>query len=423
MNREQRISVIAQQCGLSESVVRSTFDHLVDPSLAIGTACRTIRTLLPHVLESANDLEYRTLDSLSDQSDAIVVSGIVVRSGKRPIKIDGSHHVLIEGILADSTARCKLVAWAPVCLPSGEWIAIVEPRVTSWQDEYELHITSNSRVISPTVQTQRHGEHSESIELKALTPGERALTVSGTIVDVDEDEQNRPTNSRPQKTGTIADHTARLPFADWHGYTSIVPGSRILIENAYVKEYQGFPTVNLTQFSTITTRPDAGSIPPVPSLDTLQAVEVTGSLYDVRLVGTVIDLHDGTGLIQRCSACHRKMHNQECRTHGAHEFEYDLRTRAVLDDGTHVITLNCGTKMSETLYGGTIDEAIEVAHKTMDTTIIGNQMAARLLGQRVAVRGRVRTGEGPPTIEATELTRVDSTPRDRSKHLLSKLET
>jgi len=49
-----------------------------------------------------------------------------------------------------------------------------------------------------------------------------------------------------------------------------------------------------------------------------------------------VDVQSGSGLIKRCPECNRALVKGACGEHGKVEGVYDLRIKAVLDDGEKV---------------------------------------------------------------------------------------
>jgi len=87
------------------------------------------------------------------------------------------------------------------------------------------------------------------------------------------------------------------------------------------------------------------------SMSVRDAVE-SGGLFDVELTGNVIDVRDGSGLIERCPDCGRVVQNGQCRSHGAVDGVDDLRTKAILDDGTGTVTVVLDDELTSEVYGG-----------------------------------------------------------------------
>jgi ssDNA-binding replication factor A large subunit len=66
----------------------------------------------------------------------------------------------------------------------------------------------------------------------------------------------------------------------------------------------------------------------------------------------------------------------------------DLRTRAVLDDGTGALTVNLDRVATERLWGGTLEGALSELRDRPDPSRVEEGILSALFGRRFAVTGR-----------------------------------
>jgi Single-stranded DNA-binding replication protein A (RPA), large (70 kD) subunit and related ssDNA-binding proteins len=205
-------------------------------------------------------------------------------------------------------------------------------------------------------------------------------------------------------SGVVADETARLPFTDWNPHPAVAAGESCRIEDVYVREYRGSPSINLSEFSTVSSLAEPVAVTDdAPRLTLGEAVD-SGGLFDVAVVASVIEVRDGSGLIERCPECGRAIQNDQCRVHGAVDGEDDLRIKAILDDGTATVTAIIGAELTEEIYGGDVADAKEAARDAMDKEVVADTIREELVGGSYRVRGSLSIDEygANLTVEAFE---------------------
>jgi len=142
-------------------------------------------------------------------------------------------------------------------------------------------------------------------------------------------------------------------------------------------------------------------------------------MYDVEIVGNVLEVRDGSGLIQRCPECGRLVQNDQCRSHGQVDPEDDLRVKAIVDDGTDTVTAILGTDLTKEVYGGTLADALAAARDAMDREVVADEIAQKLEGRRFRVRGHLSVDDYGANLDASEFAEADADPADRARSLLS----
>jgi replication factor A1 len=223
-------------------------------------------------------------------------------------------------------------------------------------------------------------------------------------------------------SGVLADESTRLPFTDWDPHPELQEGASVRIEDVYVREFRGVPSVNVSEFSLVAPIDrEVAANEEAQRLPIGEAVD-GGGAFDVELVGNIIEVRDGSGLIQRCPECGRVVQNGQCRSHGQVDAEDDLRVKAILDDGTGTATAVLDRKMTEEIYGGTLDDALDAARDAMDREVVAEEIAADLVGREFRVRGTLSVDEYGANLDATEFAAVDDDPAERASALLASVE-
>jgi replication factor A1 len=122
--------------------------------------------------------------------------------------------------------------------------------------------------------------------------------------------------------------------------------------------------------------------------------------------------------VERCPDCGRVVQKGQCRVHGDVDAESDMRTKAVLDDGTGAVTLVVGRELTEELYGGSLEDAREEARDAMDKTVVTESIADNTVGRRWRVRGNVSVGDYGANMNVSEMEEADDDPADTAREVL-----
>ncbi|MFB6124382.1 MAG: Single-stranded DNA binding protein [Halanaeroarchaeum sp.] len=420
MQLEDRAEELASDLGIDKSEVVADLENLVAYSVPIDEAVQSLRRKYGDDQGGSAPTATSVADITPD-TGAATVTVVVLTVGQREIRYRGEDHVIREGEVADESGRISYTAWEDFDVDPGDVVTIGNASVREWDGEPELNVGENTAVSESgddlAVPYNVGGESA----LADLEPGDRGRTVEVEVVDV----ESRTIDGRDGETdilsGVLADESGRLPFTDWDPHDEVVEGATLRLEDVYVREFRGVPSVNVSQFTDV-----------APSERTIEAggpVEVPireavgqGGVYDVRLTGNVIEIRDGSGLIQRCPECGRVIQKGQCRTHGEVEGVDDLRVKAILDDGTGTVTVVLDDRLTEDIYGGGVDDAREQARDAMDQSVVAETIGEGLVGREYRVRGHLSVDEYGANLEATEFEPSDDDSAERAAALLSEVD-
>ena len=177
------------------------------------------------------------------------------------------------------------------------------------------------------------------------------------------------------QVGLVNDDTGRIKFKSWS--KSDVPllteGQSYVLKGVAVDEWQDRPEI---------------------SLNSRTEIEISDEEYEapdntVEMSGTIVKVHDGSGLIRRCSEedCNRVLENGECPVHGDVDGEFDIRIKAVLDNGEDTTNINLGRELTEKVTGISMEDAKSIASQQLDRELVGVKMAEEIIGQYYRVSG------------------------------------
>ena len=139
-------------------------------------------------------------------------------------------------------------------------------------------------------------------------------------------------------------------------------------------------------------------VKPEPKLEPGERVWVEdmadrGGAQDVTLRGIVVDIREGSGLVLRCPECKSVLQKHACRLHGKVDGVHDLRTKAVVDDGSGAMTAVFGTELTASLLGKTLEQCVQEARDAMSSEVVRDKLSDALVAQPVEIRGDVTSDE------------------------------
>jgi replication factor A1 len=182
-----------------------------------------------------------------------------------------------------------------------------------------------------------------------------------------------PNSPSIAQVGLIGDESGTIKFTSWSNANLPIlqEGRSYFVRNAVTKSWQGRFSVSLNKATEIV------------ALDE----EVTVGRAEEVISGAIIDVQSGSGLIKRCPACNRVIIKGHCAEHGKVSGVYDLRIKAVLDDGESVTDVLFNRELTERLTGITLEAAKDLAIEALDQDVVADSMKAAIIGRYYVVRG------------------------------------
>ena len=425
MELDSHAEDLASDLGVDKEEVKSDLQNLVEYSVPIDEAKGSLRRKYGDGSSGGDRPSSKGIGEITPEDGSVTVTGIVLTAGKRSIRYQGDDHVIVEGRLADGSGVIDYTAWEDFGLSAGDTITAGNAGVREWDGEPELNLgesTSLSFEDDPLESDAYADEIGGEAELTDLEAGDRARTLEVAVLEC----ERRTIDGRDGETeilsGVLGDESGRLPFTNWDPVPEIEAGASVRIENAYVQEFRGVPEVNVSEFSRVSALEreiDVGS--DATTMDVGEAVR-TGGIYDVELVGNAIAIRDGSGLIQRCPECYRVIQKGQCRTHGDVDGIDDLRVKAILDDGTGTVTAILDDELTQQVYGGDLEDALEAAREAMDQEVVADEIRENVVGREYRVRGHLSVDEYGANLDASEFEPTDDSPADRATALLAEVE-
>ena len=186
-----------------------------------------------------------------------------------------------------------------------------------------------------------------------------------------------PRSEKIAQVGLLGDESGRLKFVKWEsaGLPELIEGETYRFQNVVTDEYQGRYSVSLNSATVV--KPSE------------EAVSAAGE--GVTIGGTVVAVQEGSGLIKRCpeADCPRVLSGGRCGEHGAVEGEFDLRIKAVIDDGHRSINAIFDAEATVAVSGLSMADAQAMAMDALDTGVVVDALTERVLGRRYRLTGPV----------------------------------
>ena len=426
MSLEDHAEDLASDLGVDKEEVKRDLENLVNYSVPMDEAKQSLRRKYGDGSSSGGDgaPSSKAISEITTGDSNVTVTAVVLTSGRRSIQYNGEQHVIREGELADETGKISYTAWDGFSgdLEPGQTVRLGNAGVREWDGQPELNLGDSTQpeVVDETLDIDY--EVGGRASLSDLEPGDRGVTVEVQVLECEQKVIDGRDGETTILSGVLGDESGRLPFTDWEPHDAIEAGASVRIEESFVREFRGAPSVNVSEFSTITALDRTVDVAEdAPRLPVREAVE-SGGLFDVELAGNVIEVRDGSGLIERCPECGRVIQNGQCRSHGAVEGEDDLRTKAILDDGTDTVTAVLDDELTSRVYGGDLDDAREHARDAMDKEVVAERISDRIVGREYVVRGSLSVDEYGANLTASTFAEADDDPAARAKTLLREAE-
>ncbi|WP_135666825.1 replication factor A [Halorhabdus rudnickae] len=219
--------------------------------------------------------------------------------------------------------------------------------------------------------TEMESENEEVDAAEVASEGEW-VNLTAKVIDLWD-----PRSDSIGQVGLLGDESGRIKFTAWakSDLPKLEEGEAYRFEDVVTNEYEGRYSVQLNERTT------------VEQVD--EGIEVGDD--DVEIVGALVDIQDGSGLINRCpqEGCTRVLQNGRCSEHGEVDGDFDLRIKAVLDDGESVQKAIFDEEMTEEVTGISLDEAEEKAMDALDKSVVTDEIRDQLLGRYYRVKGPV----------------------------------
>jgi replication factor A1 len=277
------------------------------------------------------------------------------------------------GLIGDGSGSMKFVKWTKSGLPDlvlGKSYLLKKVVTDEFQGRFSVKLNRTSQIepLDLEIDAKTSPKTAEQVKIIEIDKPGLWVDLKAKVVQLWE------TNSDAiSQSGLLGDETGSIKFVKWAkaDLPNIEEGKSYILKNLVTDEFQGRFSVKLnrtSQIELLETEIEVGS----------QAAEFSGALVDVQ---------KGSGLIKRCPTCKRSLAKGICGEHGKVEGTYDLRIKAVIDDGHRVQDILINRETTERLVGLDLEEAKQMAMEALDHEVVRGMIENKLVGRYFVVTG------------------------------------
>ena len=254
----------------------------------------------------------------------------------------------------------------------------VESRLATLVEEYKVPIEEARRSVTNHYLEQAglqrediaSGAGSDAVEIDEIDRAEQWVDVTAKVIELWD-----PRSDSVAQVGLLGDPSGTIKFTKWakSDLPALEEGGVYELRNVVTDEWEGRYSVKLNSTTVIEELDDD--------------IEVGQNTSVIE--GAMVAMQSGSGLIKRCPEddCTRVLQNGRCSEHGEGEGEFDLRIKGVIDDGVDAHEVLFDEEATESLTGISLEEAKEMAMDALDTTVVADEMADRVLGTYYRIEG------------------------------------
>ena len=277
------------------------------------------------------------------------------------------------GLIGDASGSMKFVKWAKSELPNlelGQSYLLKRMVTDEFQGRFSVKLNRTSQIeqLEKEVEARPASRAAQAVKVVEITEPGRWVDLKVKVAQLWE------TNSDAiSQSGLVGDETGSIKFVKWAkaDLSNLEEGKSYLLRNLVTDEFQGRFSVKLNRTSQIE----------------LLDVDVEIGSQAAEFSGALVDVQKGSGLIKRCPVCKRSLAKGVCSEHGKVEGTYDLRIKAVLDDGRRVQDVLINRETTERLVGLTLDEAKQMAMEALDHEVVRSLIESKLMGRYFSITG------------------------------------
>ncbi len=224
------------------------------------------------------------------------------------------------------------------------------------------HKIPRVQVMSSETQTLEH--------IKDIDAPGKWVNVKGKVVQLWDNK-----SEAVSQVGLIGDSSGVVRFVKWTSSElgDVSLDGVYLLKNVVTDVWQGQYSIKLNKTSEI-----------VPLDEEIEVASQTSVM-----VGALVAVQQGSGLIKRCPQCKRALIKSMCNEHGKVEGVYDLRIKAVLDDGMRTQDALFNRELTELTTGITLEQAKDMAKDALDSEVVGSEIAKKVLGRYYKIEGNI----------------------------------
>ena len=378
----------------------------------------------------------KTLTELVPNEQSVDILCKVLSVNLKEIDVQGVKKQIYYGLVSDGTDTLPYTAWETESFTvlRGDVIRAYNAYTNAkeWNEKPQLNFGIRTKILKEPKEKLSAFENiqvnkipAKKYSIKELSSGLRNVFVTARILSIEKKDIKINDQSRTIFSGSMGDSSGQIQFSAWNDF-DLHEDDCITISNAYVSGWRGLPQLNFDTSSTVEKIKDNNfakrdtilNTPPVYISEILK----NGGALAIAVRGIVVDIKNGSGLIFRCPECKRVTNKGECKLHGRVDPTPDLRTKAVVDDGTGTVTVIMNRAITERILEKNLEDCIKIAKDSMNPDRIHDDIVVKLLTTHIQVRGTVTSDDFGLTMIATELEHSNIDIQKEAQTMLNDLE-
>lgn len=343
----------------------------------------------------------------------------VISINPKEIQVKGENRQIFYGILGDESGTIPFTAWNSIDIEKDDVVEISNAYTREWQGNIQLNFGDRVN-IEKTEKNKLPKEafKPKKVKINELKSGIGAVQIAAMFLEIEEREVEVNGKNKKVFSGIIGDETGKAQFTSWFDF-NIKKDSIYEITGGYVKSWKGIPQLTFDENSKVNkinkTIIEKNEIKSNKVLIN-ELIEKRGAI-DISVDGTIIDIREGSGIINRCSKCKRAVKDDECAVHGKVDSKIDLRIKAIIDDGTGAINTILNKEITEKILKKKIEDCEKIAHDKLIEEITN-----KIFAQRMKIKGNALTDNFGTTLIAKDADIINIDIKKESQRIYQDLE-
>ena len=343
----------------------------------------------------------------------------VITVNPKDILVKGENRKIYYGILGDESGTIPFTAWKEIDVEKDDVIKISNAYTREWQGNIQLNF--GDRVNIDKTEKDRLPKEAfepKKVKVNDLKSGIGSIDITVLILEIEKREVNVNGDKKSVFSGVIADETGKAQFTSWFDF-KLKKDNTYQILGGYVKSWKGIPQLTFDENSKVKqiTKDLISKEKIITKKYPIDELIKKRGAIDIQIEGTLIQIKEGSGLINRCSTCNRTTINDECPDHGKVDLKTDLRIKAIIDDGTGAINTILNKETTEKLLNKTFEDC----KKTKNDALI-DEINKKLFAHVILVRGNALSDNFGTTIIAKDASINDYDIKKESERIYKELE-
>jgi len=363
----------------------------------------------------------KTLEELKPGEKNVDILCRIVSVNERKVSVNNQEKTIFYGILGDQTGTKPFTAWDDFNIDKNDVIMIRNAYTNEYQGIIQVNLGKGASVTKESQDRVPSVEYKGTIKrgnVADFREGLKNISADVKIISVQERKINVKGVEKKIYPGVLGDETGKARFTAWHDF-GLKENDTIKIIGGYIKINRGRPELNFDEKARV--EKIEKEINVTDRKMSISELTKIGGGFGIVIDGVILDVKNGSGLIFRCPECKRSLQKGVCVVHGKVEGVPDLRTKAVVDDGTGALSILFGREITEKILGKNIEECKKAAQEKMSTDTIAEELTDKLLTRNMEVNGYTLKDDYGITLIASDAEFLKKNAKEEAEKMLEEI--